>query len=177
MPSASRVSPHWLHIPFTMYDENGNLIEGMNTPVETAATETANNSSSNESSKKSTLVDSEIDSDDIDDVIQSVLEPRAEVKVGTLKELIINTCVEIIPTKGSNRGRQMYVINGEHWSRHKPAADQNVCVLQYTTWDGGSGWNVVGFKNDARSMTIDEKINKLMSVDAAYQTGIAMLLK
>ena len=98
-------------------------------------------------------------------------------KQGDLKSESIVTCVEIIPTKGSNAGKQMFVINGKHWSRHKPADTDNTVVLEFATWDGGSGWNVIGFNQDARVMSIDAKIAKLTAHDAAYSQAIALLLR
>jgi len=98
-------------------------------------------------------------------------------KQGELKTESIVTCVEVIPTKGSNAGRQMFVINGKHWSRHKPADTDNTVVLEFATWDGGSGWNVIGFNQDARVMSIDAKIAKLTAHDAAYSQAIALLLR
>lgn len=98
-------------------------------------------------------------------------------KQGDLKSESIVTCVEIIPTKGSNAGKQMFVINGKHWSRHKPADADNTVVLEFATWDGGSGWNVIGFNHDARVMSIDSKIAKLTAHDASYSQAIALLLR
>jgi hypothetical protein len=98
-------------------------------------------------------------------------------KQGELKSESIVTCVEVIPTKGSNAGKQMFVINGKHWSRHKPADTDNTVVLEFATWDGGSGWNVIGFNQDARVMSIDAKIAKLTAHDASYSQAIALLLR
>lgn len=111
-------------------------------------------------------------------------EPRAEsrAKKGDIKTEMINTCVEIIPTKGSNAGRQMYLINGKHWSRHAPGETHNTIVLEFTTWtngDGtlGTGYNVVGFNTDSRTLSIDQKISKITSFDASYSQALAILLK
>jgi hypothetical protein len=113
-----------------------------------------------------------------------VVEPRAESrnKVGDIKTEIIRTCVEIIPRSGSNAGKQMYLINGKHWSRHAPADTHNTIVLEYTEWTSadntiGGGFNVVGFNTDSRTLTIDEKIGKLTAHDAAYSQALAFLLK
>ena len=114
----------------------------------------------------------------------AVVEPRAESrnKVGDIKTEIIRTCVEIIPRSGSNAGKQMYLINGKHWSRHAPADTHNTIVLEYTEWTSadntiGGGFNVVGFNTDSRTLTIDEKIGKLTAHDAAYSQALAFLLK
>jgi hypothetical protein len=112
------------------------------------------------------------------------MEPRAESKydVGDIRTESIATCVAIIPSTGSNAGRQMYVINGKHWSRHEPLPTHNTVVLRYDTWKGkdGSaqfGWSVAGTNVDAFSLTIDQKIAKVVSHDASYSQSIALLLK
>lgn len=112
------------------------------------------------------------------------VEPRAEsrFKVGDIKTEIIRTCVEIIPRSGSNAGKQMYLINGKHWSRHAPADTHNTIVLEYAEWTNadntiGGGFNVVGFNTDSRTLTIDEKISKVTAHDAAYSQALALLLK
>lgn len=102
---------------------------------------------------------------------------ESRLNVGDVRTETIATCVEIIPTKGANAGRLMYVINGKHWSRQKPSDSDNTVVLEYAEWTTGSGWNVVGFNHDARTMTIDQKIAKLTSFDASYSNAIALLLK
>ncbi len=113
-----------------------------------------------------------------------VVEPRAEsrFKVGDTRTEIIRTCVEIIPRSGSNAGRQMYLINGKHWSRHAPAETHNTIVLEYSEWTNadstvGSGFNVLGFNTDSRTLSIDEKILKVTAHDAAYSQALALLLR
>ena len=112
------------------------------------------------------------------------VEPRAEsrFKVGDIKTEIIRTCVEIIPRSGTNAGKQMYLVNGKHWSRHAPSDTHNTIVLEYAEWTNadntiGGGFNVVGFNTDSRTLTIDEKIEKVTSKDAAYSQALALLLK
>ena len=114
----------------------------------------------------------------------SPLEPRAESRyaVGDIRTEPIRTCVAIIPTSGSNAGRQMYVINGTHWTRQEPQPTHNTLVLQYTSWkakDGSTafGWNVQGTNVDAFSLTIDQKIAKVVAHDASYSQALALLLK
>jgi hypothetical protein len=128
----------------------------------------------------STQTDANVNTNDantqISDAPASIDESRKFV-VGDLRSETIATCVEVIPSKGSNAGKLMYVINGKHWSRHKPADTDNTVVLEFSTWDGGSGWNVLGFNLDARTMTIDQKIAKVTSFDASYSNAIALLLK
>jgi hypothetical protein len=106
-------------------------------------------------------------------------EPRAEsrFKVGDIRTENIRTCVEVIPSTGSNAGKKMYVINGVHWSRHKPKDTDNTIVLEFATWNGGSGWNVRGFNNDARVLSLDAKISKLKEHEADYSMAIATLLR
>ena len=112
------------------------------------------------------------------------MEPRAESRyaVGDIRTEPIRTCVAIIPTSGSNAGRQMYVINGTHWTRQEPQPTHNTLVLQYTSWkakDGSTafGWNVQGTNVDAFSLTIDQKIAKVVAHDASYSQALALLLK
>lgn len=107
----------------------------------------------------------------------ATIDESRKFKLGDVRTESIATCVEIIPNKGSNAGKLMYVINGKHWSRHKPTDSDNTLVLEYAEWSTGSGWNVVGFNHDARTMSIDQKIAKLTSFDAAYSNAIALLLK
>jgi len=114
----------------------------------------------------------------------SPLEPRAEnrYEIGDIRTEPIRTCVAIIPTSGSNAGRQMYVINGTHWTRQEPQPTHNTLVLQYTSWkakDGSTafGWNVQGTNVDAYSLTIDQKFAKVTAYDPAYSQALAFLLK
>ena len=121
---------------------------------------------------------SAVDETTTNSVLANLGNSRAESrKQGELKSESIVTCVEVIPTKGSNAGKQMFVINGKHWSRHKPADTDNTVVLEFATWDGGSGWNVIGFNHDARVMSIDAKIAKLTAHDASFSQAIALLLR
>ena len=121
---------------------------------------------------------SAVDETTTNSVLANLRNSRAESrKQGELKSESIVTCVEVIPTKGSNAGKQMFVINGKHWSRHKPADTDNTVVLEFATWDGGSGWNVIGFNHDARVMSIDAKIAKLTAHDASFSQAIALLLR
>ncbi len=116
----------------------------------------------------------------MDDAINiDFTEPRAEsrFKVGDIRTENIRTCVEVIPSTGSNAGKKMYVINGVHWSRHKPKDTDNTIVLEFATWNGGSGWNVRGFNNDARVLSLDAKISKLKEHEADYSLAIASLLR
>jgi hypothetical protein len=104
-------------------------------------------------------------------------DERRDISEGTLRTESIMTCVEVIPNKGGNAGKIMYVINGKHWSRTKPADTDNVVVLEYFVTETASGWNVNGFNNDARTLSVDQKIAKVTSHDAAYSNAIALLLR
>ena len=140
-----------------------------------------------ETTPANTMIPESTASANVDNSIElpnDVVEPRAESrnKVGDIKTEIIRTCVEIIPRSGSNAGKQMYLINGKHWSRHAPAETHNTIVLEYTEWTNadntiGGGFNVLGFNTDSRTLTIDEKIGKLTAHDAAYSQALAFLLK
>jgi hypothetical protein len=95
-----------------------------------------------------------------------------------MKLELIQSVNPIIPTKGTNAGKQMFVINGKHWSKTEPArTDTHVCLEDTEPDDNGKTYvNVIGFSQDSR-MSINEKIALLTSVDAGYSQAIAMLLK
>lgn len=95
-----------------------------------------------------------------------------------MKLELIQSVNPIIPTKGTNAGKQMFVINGKHWSKTEPArTDTHVCLEDTTPDSNGVVYtNVIGFSQDSR-MSINEKIALLTSVDAGYSQAIAMLLK
>ena len=154
MPLADTVSPTYIYTDMATNAKNiGDVQENINNA--SAVDETTTNS-----------------------VLANLRNSRDESrKQGELKTESIVTCVEVIPTKGSNAGKQMFVINGKHWSRHKPADTDNTVVLEFATWDGGSGWNVIGFNHDARVMSIDAKIAKLTAHDASFSQAIALLLR
>lgn len=89
---------------------------------------------------------------------------------------LIQSVNPIIPSKGTNAGKQMFVINGKHWSKTEPAkTDTHVC-LEDVEVDGKPYVNVVGFSQDSR-MSIADKIKTLTQHDAAYSNAIALLLK
>ena len=93
-------------------------------------------------------------------------------------ELIVS-CNPIVPTKGTNAGKTMFVINGKHWSKTEPSrADTHVCLEDTTpNADGVVYVNVVGFSQDTR-MSIDQKLAKLAEAkDGAYAQAYAMLLR
>lgn len=89
---------------------------------------------------------------------------------------LIQSVNAIIPTKGANAGKQMFVINGKHWSKTEPSREETHVCLEDVEVDGKTYTNVVGFSKDSR-MSINEKIALLTSVDAGYSQAIAMLLK
>lgn len=95
-----------------------------------------------------------------------------------MKLELIQSVNPIIPTKGTNAGKQMFVINGKHWSKTEPArTDTHVCLEDTEPDANGKTYvNVIGFSQDSR-MSINEKIALLTSVDAGYSQAIAMLLK
>ncbi len=95
-----------------------------------------------------------------------------------MKLELIQSVNSIIPAKGTNAGKQMFVINGKHWSKNEPTReDTHVCLEDTEPNETGAVYtNVVGFSKDSR-MSINEKIALLTSVDAGYSQAIAMLLK
>ena len=107
----------------------------------------------------------------------------AGFKIGDVRMEHIRTCVPIIPNKGTNAGRQMFLVNGEYWLRHEPNPTHNTIVLTYGSWvdkttgEERFGWNVSGTNTDASMMSIDQKIAKITSVDAAYSNALALLMR
>ncbi len=89
---------------------------------------------------------------------------------------LIQSVNPVIPSKGTNAGKQMFVINGKYWSKSEPSkTDTHVC-LEDVDVEGTTYTNVVGFSQDSR-MTIQDKIAILTQHDAGYSQAIAMLLK
>jgi hypothetical protein len=99
----------------------------------------------------------------------------------TLIRVLIASINAVTPTKGTNAGRQMYVINGNLWSRVEPkptdthvvtevvkAKDKDNVEHEYT--------NVVGFACDTR-MPVREKIDIVVEHPAEYSIAVATLLK
>lgn len=94
-----------------------------------------------------------------------------------MKLELIASVNPIIPTKGTNAGKQMFVINGKHWSKVEPAQDDtHVCLEDVEVEGKGTYTNVTGFSKDKR-MTIQDKITLLTSHDAGYSMAIATLLR
>lgn len=97
--------------------------------------------------------------------------------VGKSSKELINTVSPVVPTKGSNAGKQMYIINGKHWSTVEPkATDTHVDLQEAIVPEKGTYLNVIGFSSDTR-MTMADKIKVLTSVDAGYSMALASLLK
>ena len=89
---------------------------------------------------------------------------------------LIKSVNPVIPNKGSNAGKQMFVINGKYWAKAEPStADTHVC-LEEVEVDGKTYTNVVGYSRDVR-MDIQSKIGIVTQHDAAYSQAIAHLLK
>ena len=93
-----------------------------------------------------------------------------------MKLELIQSVNPVVPSTGTNAGKQMFVINGEHWSKTEPKpTDTHIC-LESVEKDGKTYQNVVGFSSDTR-MSVDQKIKVLISHDAAYANAIATLLR
>ena len=89
---------------------------------------------------------------------------------------LIQSVNSVIPTKGTNAGKTMFVINGKHWSKTEPTRQDTHVCLEDVEVDGTTYVNVVGFSQDSR-MSIAEKIATLTQHDAGYAMAIASLLK
>lgn len=89
---------------------------------------------------------------------------------------LIQSVNPVVPSKGSNAGKQMFVINGKHWAKVEPKpSDTHVC-LEDVEVEGKPYTNVTGYSSDSR-MSIGDKIKTLTSYDASYSQAIAHLLK
>ena len=89
---------------------------------------------------------------------------------------LIQSVNPVIPSKGSNAGKQMFVINAKHWSKIEPKADDTHVCLEPVTIDGKPYINVIGFSKDCR-MSIADKIKLVTSNDAGFSMAIATLLR
>lgn len=94
--------------------------------------------------------------------------------------VLIESVTSAVPSKGTNAGRTMYVINGNLWSRNEPDREHTHVITEKVTKGSGANkktyTNVVGFTNDTR-MPIKDKIKTVTSEDAAYSMAIATLLR
>lgn len=104
------------------------------------------------------------------------VEPKAEF-VSTTKVQRIQTCNPVVPTTGSNAGQQMFVINGKEWSKTEPKPTDTHVVLVSVEIKGKVYWNVQGYSQETRVMSIDAKIKAITEHDAAYSMAIASLLR
>lgn len=100
-----------------------------------------------------------------------------------MKLELIQSVNPVIPSKGSNAGKQMFVINGKHWAKEEPKnTDTHVCLedVDGETVDpkhkGKVFTNVIGYSKDSR-MTINSKIEMVKAHPAEYSRAIAELLK
>lgn len=108
------------------------------------------------------------------------------LKLEIMQLELIQSVNPIIPSKGSNAGKQMFVINGKHWAKVEPkSTDTHVCLEEAEVTTPAVGdtpattkkyLNVTGYSTDTR-MTIDAKIKTLTSYDPGYSQAIAFLLK
>ena len=96
-----------------------------------------------------------------------------------MKKVLIQTVVSRTPSKGTNAGIPMYIINDEFWSRDEPKPTDTHVVLKEVAGEGvheGKTFtNVTGFANDSR-MSVDSKI-KLLSDNPEIANAIATLLR
>jgi hypothetical protein len=96
-----------------------------------------------------------------------------------IKKIIsVNT---VIPNKGSNAGKTMYVINGEYWHNQEPKPTDTHVVLVEKAGKKKDGTeatflNVSGYSMDSR-MEIGDKIKTITAHDAGYSQALAFLLK
>ena len=91
------------------------------------------------------------------------------------KELI-QSVTSATPSKGSNAGKLMFVINAKYWSNVEPKANETHVCLTDVVKDGKTYTNVAGYSRDT-CMTIADKIKTITGHDAAYSNAIALLLK
>lgn len=88
---------------------------------------------------------------------------------------LIQSVNSVVPSKGTNAGKQMFIINGKYWSKTEPTnSDTHVC-LENVEVDGNNYTNVVGFSQDSR-MSITDKIG-LLKANPEIAQAIATLLR
>lgn len=108
---------------------------------------------------------------------EQIMQPVAnKATLGKTSKELIESIQPNVPSKGSNAGKQMYIINGKYWSRTEPkASDTHVCLQEAILGDK-TFLNVTGFTTDTR-MSLQDKIAVLTGNDAAFSMAIAHLLK
>lgn len=93
---------------------------------------------------------------------------------------LIESVRPVVPKKGRNAGKQMFIINGKHFSNFEPKDSDIYVTLVEVEGEGehkGKTFiNVSGFTNDAR-MELDDKIKVISKYDGVYAQAIAYLLK
>ena len=89
---------------------------------------------------------------------------------------LIRSVNPVVPQKGTNAGKMMYVINGNRWSKSEPTSQDTHVVLEDVEVDGRTYTNVTGFSRDSR-MDIHSKIKLLTDYDPNYAMAIATLLR
>jgi hypothetical protein len=93
-----------------------------------------------------------------------------------MEKELISTCQPVVPSKGSNAGKQMYVINGKYWAKAQPTLADTHVVTEKVEVNGKEYTNVIGYSADIR-MTIQDKIALVTKQDAGYSVAIATLLR
>jgi|688.fasta_scaffold1196065_1 hypothetical protein len=94
-----------------------------------------------------------------------------------MKLELIQSVNPVTPTKGSNAGKQMFVINGKYWAKIEPSKeDTHICLEDVVVEGKGTYTNVTGFSKDSR-MCIADKIKTVISHPEGYSQAIAFLLK
>ena len=88
---------------------------------------------------------------------------------------IISSVKSVVPTKGPNAGKTMFLINGDLWSQVEPGPNDTFVFFSDVEKDGKTYRNIDGF--GAERLSITEKIAALTQYDAAYSAAIAVLLK
>jgi hypothetical protein len=106
---------------------------------------------------------------------------------------LIQSVNPVVPNNGSNAGKQMFVINGKHWSKNEPAKDDTHVCLEEVQVEVSAAVaatdttpavaavtkpyiNVLGFSKDIR-MSISDKIKTVVGHPEGYSQAIAFLLK
>lgn len=118
-----------------------------------------------------------------DDAVGKLAEDTSHLKVGDIKTERIRTCTEAFPRTGTNEGQRMFVLNGKHWSKVKPAPGENLMVFEWSTWTDKKtllpayGWSLLGYQMEIDTLSLDEKIAKITSADPAYASALALMLK
>ena len=96
-----------------------------------------------------------------------------------MKELIVSV-QSLVPKKGTNASKPMWLVNGKYWVKTQPdARDTHIVTEEVTKNINGvdrTFTNVVGYSTDVR-MTIQDKFAMIKQEPPEYSQAFATLLR